>query len=238
MLLAGWGTNCQAWGRIIPVLQTRYQINSLSPPWVSQGNANNTLKDFEAYIDRLGAELQEATTLIAWSYGGLIAIQLASRYPALVDRIVFISSSAKFVADKNHPGIDPAWFVKFKQDFSLRPIKLLQKFFMLINYGDEFVEDASSFLKQACKVNQYDISECSYALNQLGDLDLCKQLSQLSCPTCFIHGGNDAVLSIDAARYAAKQASSDLYIVDAAGHAPHISHPSEVAELISRVMPV
>lgn len=238
VLLNGWGTSCLAWGRIIPVLQPRYQINCVSPPWVLDDNTNHTLKSFDKYTDQLAKQLQAPVTIVAWSHSGLLAIQLASRYPALVERIVFISSCAKFVADENHPGIDPAWFLKFKQDFSLRPIKMLQKFFMLVNHGDEFVDDATSYLKQASTIDQYDISECTYALEQLGDLNLCKQLPELTCPTCFIHGENDAVLSIDAAHHAVKQASSSLYSINAAGHAPHISHPLEVAKIISQVIAI
>lgn len=237
MLLTGWGANCQVWDRIIPVLKPRYQVNCLSPPWVFGGDTNYPRKNFDAYIDWLAKELHTSVAIVAWSYSGLVAIQLARRYPNLVDRIVFISSCAKFVADETTFGIDPAWFLKFKQDFCARPVKTLRKFFMLVNHGDEFVEEATSYLKQVSDIDQYDISECVYALDQLGGLNLCEQLSQLSCSTSFIHGENDAVLAIDAAHHAARHANSQLHIVSAAGHAPHISHPLEVAELISQFIP-
>lgn len=236
-LLTGWGTSCQAWGRIIPALQQRYHVNCISPPWVTNATADSTLQDFDTYIDWLAEELQEPVTIIAWSFGGLVAIRLATRYPALVRRIVFISSSAKFVADRNKAGIDPLWFEKFKQDFSSRPAKLLQKFFMLTNHGDEFAAEATKYLKQTCMIDQYNMQECSFALSQLGMLDLAEQLPQLSCQATFIHGEFDAVLSLEAAQYAAQQAASDLYIIKSAGHAPHISHPIEVAEVISQVIP-
>jgi pimeloyl-[acyl-carrier protein] methyl ester esterase len=237
VLLTGWGMSCHVWDRIIPVLQRRYQINCVSPPWVLNDDTNHTLKNFDAYIDGLAEELHTPAIIVAWSFSGLVAIQLASRYPSLVAGIVFISSSAKFVADKDHVGIDAGWFLKFKKDFSSRPQKTLQKFYMLVNHGDENVEEAASFLKLVSTMDQLDIRECTCALDQLGGLNLYEQLSQLSCSTSFIHGENDAILTIDAARFAAKQANSHLFVVNEAGHAPHISHPFEVAELISQVIP-
>ena len=237
VLLTGWGTSCHAWDRIIPVLQQRYQVRCISPPWASRGIEHHTLKNFDEYINKLAQDLREADTIVAWSFGGLLAIQLATKFPNLVARIIFISSSANFITNEVSLGIDPAWFAKFKHDFSLRPTKLLHKFFMLTNHGDEFAKEATESLKQSCLPEHYDLDECIYALELLGTLDLSIQLSQLSCPTCFIHGENDAVLNMQAAEYAAKQTSSKLYIIQAAGHAPHISHPLQVTELITQVVP-
>lgn len=237
LLLSGWGTCCAAWDQIIPVLQARYQINCIPPSWAPATRASHSLNDFAAWVEWLANDLSAPVNIVAWSFGGLPATQLAARCPELVDHIIYISSSAKFLADENAAGIDPVWFAKFNQDFSRRPFKMLQKFFTLTNYGDEHAEQATTLLRQACNVDQYDMQECAYALNHLGALDLSRQLTELNCSISFIHGENDAVLTLEAARQAAQQVNSELYVLPATGHAPHISHPQEVADLITRLIP-
>jgi pimeloyl-ACP methyl ester carboxylesterase len=87
-------------------------------------------------------------------------------------------------------------------------------------------------LKNACEFDEYDLVECGYGLKLLQQQDLSEQLISLQCKKIFIHGGRDAVVNMQAAQNAAVTSNAQFCLVPNAGHAPHISHPNVVAELI------
>ncbi|MDW3096029.1 MAG: alpha/beta fold hydrolase [Gammaproteobacteria bacterium] len=234
LMLTGWGATCKVWEPIIPALSNGCQINCLTPTWLSDSQIKSSLSDIEGYIERLGAMINAPVNIVAWSMGGLIAIKLATRFPALVRSISFIASVPKFVsADNQNTGIDFQWFNMFVDQYQSSPAETLKKFLTLQVKNDSMARDCLRVLKNACEVGDYDMIECGYGLNLLQQLDLSKQLQSLECKTLFVHGENDAVVNLQSAQYAASLSGAPLEVISGAGHAPHISRPSEVARFIN-----
>lgn len=189
-----------------------------------------SLQDPDAYIRTLASLVATKTNVVAWSFGGLLAIKLADAYPALINKIAFIASTSKFV--HHEVAISPHWFKKFQLEFVNQPGAALKKFLSLQATGDEFTQSTTRRLREVSPIKTYDYYECSLGLSLMENLDLGAELKRLPCKVAFIHGECDAVLPIQAGRTAAALCNAAFYSIPVAGHAPHVSHPHQISELI------
>ena len=233
-MLTGWGATCKAWDLIIPALEQRCQVKCVTPTWVEQSTTGTSLANAEAFVDALGVSLNnQKTNLVAWSLGGLIAIHLAKKYPALVDRIIFIASAPQFIASENFcNAIDPVWFDNFVNEFKNNPDTVYKRFAALQAKGDEFQMNTIRFIKNNFTPEEFDFDESLLGLEFMQRQQLIPELQDLNCKMLFIHGDNDAVISNKAAKAAAMTANCEFKIINRAGHAPHISHPEPTVSLI------
>lgn len=226
------------WKPIIPALESCYQVNCITPSWVRESNDDRSLENIEGYLESYANLVDDApVSLIAWSMGGLIAIRLAEKFPGLVDQIIFIASAPQFLADENFKyGIGKEWFDNFVESFKKQPQETLKKFIALQAQGDENAISTARFLKTHSDFNNYHFYECLFGLNLLGEEQLSNKFESLQCKSAFIHGDKDAVLSYEAAKNIAIQANSDFYIIENAGHVPHVSHPEETIRIIKSIL--
>lgn len=218
------------WSSIIPVLEDRYQINCVAPPWVPRNLLGTSIRDLDNYIEKLAATITTSNYVLAWSLGGLVAIKLATNFPALVSKIIFIASTTQFVNSKS--AIDPVWFKQFQLDFKCQPKIVFNKFLALQAKGDEFAKHTLRQLRDVSAIEDYDLGECEFGLAMLEDLDLSGELAHMACDAAFIHGESDAVLPIAAGRTAANLCNAQFHAIPSAGHAPHVSHPQQVSSVI------
>ncbi len=231
LLLTGWGATCTVWEWIIPALDKGYQIKSVSPSWLEK-NTFGSLCDLDDYVDNLANSLLFPTKVIAWSMGGLVAIKLATRYPELVTGICFISSIPTFVSKENaNSGIDFDWFCQFEKDFDEAPMATIKKFFVLQTRDDEFAKQTLKKIRSNINLDQYDLPECKCGLELL-KVNLMDNFLKLSCDKFFIHGDVDAVVDTQTVINAAHLSDTRCFIINGAGHVPHVSHASQVCEIL------
>ncbi len=234
LLLTGWGATCKVWEPIIPALSAGFQINCVTPSWLSDSQIGSSLNNIDGYIEELAATIHQPINIVAWSMGGLLAIKLATRLPVLVESICLISSVPKFVsADNLNAGIDYQWFNQFVNQYQAQPLTSLNKFLALQVKNDMSARTCLRFLKKSCDFENYNLTECEYGLKLLRQLNLLEQLQALKCNTLFIHGSCDAVVNLQSAQYAASISNSQIALISGAGHVPHVSQPNEVANIIN-----
>lgn len=232
LLMPGWGATCKVWESIIPVLSDGCQINCLQPTWSNMSDIKGSLSQLDNYISNVAASINTPTNLVAWSMGGLLAIRLATRFPQLVEKICFVSSVPKFVAEDNqNTGIDYQWFNQFLTQYQSHPMATLKGFQTLQVKNDSAARHCLRVLINACDFENYDLTECRLGLTLLKE-DLSEEFNALQCRTCFIHGDEDAVVSLKSVEHAAYISNSPLSIISGAGHAPHVSQPDAVARII------
>ena len=196
-----------------------------------------SLGNFDLYTEKLSKTINTPTHIIAWSLGGLIAIAAASRKARAVKSICFISSTPKFVCQNNHnSGIDYQWFKGFTAAFNAQPIHTLEKFLWLQSKGDNFARATLQFLKNNFDFENYDLQECKYGLVLLEELNLLDRLKTLACKKIFIHGDQDAVVNLQAARFACQAARAEMHVIEGAGHVPQVSHHQAVANIITGII--
>lgn len=230
LLLTGWGSTHHVWDRIIPALLTSDQIVNVIPPWMANSQIGASLGDLDNYVDTLAASISTPRDIIAWSMGGLIAIRLANRHPACVNKLVFISSSPQFVdpASTSTTAIDPHWFSDFRHQFQRQPEKTLRRFQSMLVAGDKHAREVLRHLRSEAQVCDFDFNECRLGLDLL-EQDFRQDLISINHPFCFIQGLNDSVLNAHAIEVFSQQIHAELILLEATGHVPQLSDPELLA---------
>lgn len=240
VLLHGWGLGPRVWTGLREALPPDLAV--LAPELPGHGatpRAPGT--DIAAWSDALLPTLPERTVLCGWSLGGLIALDLAHRYPAKVERLVLIGSSPCFVArtgegDAAWPhGLDADTVAGFIASFATDPATTLRRFIALQALGDARRRVVGAGLDTALAAVGGDrAKDLADGLRLLADTDLRPVVRDIRQPVHIIHGEGDALMPVAAARWLAEQCGhSQLTQFGDCGHAPFLSRPDDCAALIA-----
>lgn len=180
----------------------------------------------DLFVDDLNSIIEELPekniVLIGESMGAQIAIKYATAYPEKVSKLVLISATPKIVASDDFPHGFPLEvsqrLVTFFQESYSRGMKTFIKFV--------FPEAGTEYLKKlAFEVCQKTTKEI--AINCLSNFlkeDLRPLLGKINIPTLIIHGENDRLMLLEAAKYLHENIpGSIMYIFKDKGHAPSIT---------------
>jgi|APTNR8051073442_1049403.scaffolds.fasta_scaffold24186_2 pimeloyl-[acyl-carrier protein] methyl ester esterase len=141
VLLHGWGMTPAAWAPVQSLLGgRRSSARALALPGHA-GAAPAPAAEVAAWSGRLASQLPPATTVVGWSLGALLALDLARRCPERVARLVLIGGTARFVADDASapsawPGLAPATVDAFRAGFTRDPHATLKRFLALQCLGE------------------------------------------------------------------------------------------------------
>jgi len=99
VFLHGWGANSALWRSWIERHFVGYRITLIDLPGHGQSPQASWSDDalLDGWVDAIVAALPERAILVGWSLGGLLAQQIAWRYPQRVTSLVLMASSPCFV---------------------------------------------------------------------------------------------------------------------------------------------
>jgi pimeloyl-[acyl-carrier protein] methyl ester esterase len=233
-LLHGWGMNPRVFDALVPHLADYFELLPLALP--GHGGAEllptNTLATWAA---RISMQLPERTTLLGWSLGGQVAMQIARDDPAQVERLILLSSTPKFVlSDDWKAGIPREDLQAFGADLQRDARTTLLRFLTLQTRGAGAQKALLENLRTrffAAPIAQ--VQALSTGLEILLATDLRGDVATLNQPTLVVHGGLDKLVPASASVWLA-QTLLDAHhcVLDSAAHAPLLSHPQQVAEAI------
>lgn len=175
---------------------------------------------------------QDLGILMGWSLGGQIAYRAHSRCAGLV----LIATPPSFLARPSYPaGMAEEVFREFRAAVAADPGSALQRFFALQFRGDEADRRQWAAWRDAVLDWQRPAEDLVGWLDVLAATDLATDPDPLTVPTLVVHGEGDQVVDPAATQFfAGLGADVTVRPIAGAGHAPHISHPEEVAEAIGR----
>lgn len=117
VLLHGWGLNVRVWDGLATALCDRFRIITVDlpghgrSPWLPE---RSSLTGQAAQVDEAIGAISEEYSLLGWSLGGQIALQLAADRksartvrPAALKRLVLIATTPRFVAGPDWPHGSP-----------------------------------------------------------------------------------------------------------------------------------
>lgn len=228
--LNGWGSDKLLW---MPLL-TRLGGRAILLDLPELGGRNISLSDsWSNYVDELAALLPERCTLVGWSLGGMLAVQLAARAPAKVERLVTIAANARFVAEQDWPhALSAVTYEQFYQGFAAAPARTLGRFHALQAKGDKHAKEVLHALKQQPAPNAAQTKVWQQLLQWLVQVDNRRTLARLTCPQLHIFGAADALVPATVAQVVGALSDADTHVVPDVGHAPHISNPVALATRI------
>ena len=231
VLLHGWGMNLRVFDGLRAALAAQHRVIAIDlpghgrSPWTAGSSPQQQL-------DALAAMLPRGATLVGWSLGGQLALQLASDPALAVRRLVLIATSPRFVRADDWPhGIAAATL----HDFAAR----LER-----DAGTRRSPTSSSCRYAAASMLPQCARRCSGHCNSTARLiprrcgrdwrcsstTTCANWRGASIvPALVIAGQYDRVTPPQAAQALAQLIPrSQLLQIKRAGHAPFISHAQQV----------
>jgi len=220
VFLHGWGQSRQIWQRQQDIFPDAIFLNL-------PGHGGS--KDASDWVESIASQLPESPcTVIGWSLGGTIAMQLALKHPEKVAALVLVSTTPSFCSKQGwEHGCSDRLFQAFRSGIKTNSEKTMSRFFTLMFQGDEISRQVCDDVAHMAVDRANPPSEAGLrrGLEQLERCDLRRQLGQIQQPALVIHGEEDAIIPIAAGHHLAESlADSHWHSFAHCGHAPFLSH--------------
>ncbi len=224
----GWAMHSGIWRSFAKQLARDYQVVCVDLP--GHGYSEKLpVFSLETISHQLQSILPNAgCTLVGWSLGGMVALDLASRFPDKIKQLVMIGSNPCFVQTEQWAGIKNSTLEIFAdnlisdcQGTLLRFLSLQVK--GLADYKTVFKELKTAL--QACACPQAEV--LLGGLQILQQDDLRPQLARLVCRGQVILGSHDTLVPVAVAKHLQTlNPRLHLHVIDKAAHVPFLSHPT------------
>lgn len=234
LLLHGWGMHGGIWGRLVERLAQHRRVVSVDLPGHG-GSAPLDVYGLDEMVDSLSAQFDESMTVCGWSLGGQLALRWAERYPQQVNKLVLLASTPRFVQDDDWPhAMAAVTLQEFAAALLQNHAATLKRFLALQVRGSENERELLADLRaRLFSRGEPDMAALRGGLDILRDTDLRKRLPQLQQPVLAIAGERDMLTPAAASEWMAQALPhARLEIIAGAAHAPFLSHPERVLELM------
>jgi pimeloyl-[acyl-carrier protein] methyl ester esterase len=236
VLLHGWGMTPRIWNGLRICLSPRIVATPALP---GHGGADSPGADLAAWSDAVLDGLPPRCVLGGWSLGAMIALDLARRYPERIDALVLFGATPRFVSAEDWDrGLDTVTVAGFIDGFASDQTSTLRRFLGLQSIGESQRRGVVHSLGRAVLApDEGHPAGLADGLKILATADLRTAVPDIAQPVQLIHGRNDAVMPVTAARWLAEQLpDARLDIMEGCGHAPMVSQPEVCASLIEECL--
>ncbi len=235
VLLHGWGFSSAIMQPLAEKLAKYYCVTLIDLPGFGQSQSIEpyTLDNLAENIHSL---IPQNSTLIGWSFGGLIALKLTMLYPQKVNSIIALASTPCFFAHNHWPGISLPLLTTFEEKLLQNAQDLLQYFALLQTQGENNPLKAHRFVKnQLLQEKAPALNALTGGLMILKNTDLRALLLTIQCPMQFIFAANDKIVPIETSRQLAKRVpSAEIQIIANAAHLFFLFHSDKtIAHIIN-----
>ncbi len=176
-------------------------------------------------------KLEYPHTVMGWSMGGRLALDLALRRPEIVASLVLVCTSARFCRDVDFPhGYALANVRALGRSLRTSPEDALRGFFSNATtaaYGDKFLEG------NVIKALEHGTGPLLDGLAYLQTVDHRARLAQILAPALVLHGAEDTLVPWQAGQAMAKGlCKAQFALHDTAGHDLLLSHSAWMLDTI------
>ena len=248
VLIHGWGLNSAVWQPTIQQLDKTLAITTIDLPGFGL-NLNDSLSPYSLIkvVDKIQEALQDPAVIVGWSLGGLVATDLALRYPNKVLGLVTVASSPCFVAKnvtteesssnftkQNWPGIQPNVLKMFHQQLAQNTQKTIEGFLKIQAMGSPHVRQDINTIRDLVMQHELPSTQTlDESLTLLETVDLRNQLKNINTPTLRLYGKLDSLVPKSAIDLISNlMPKSSFHIFEKASHAPFISHSKAFNEVL------
>lgn len=204
IFLHGWGMSSRVWREQVNEFSNRYRTVTMD----FRGHGSSEPSDDYSF-EALASDVKEVidglslgpVSLLGWSMGGSVAILTANKYPEVVDNLVLVSTTPKFVASDDFPHGQPeAMLRRMAKQIERDTNKAMTEFCSLM-FEDEGISD--DVWETVASKGWPSKETLTGYLKTLAEADLRKHLPKIECPTAIIHGMLDKISLREAAVYTA-----------------------------------
>lgn len=237
VLLHGWGVNRCVWTNVAERLRPQFRVLALDLP----GYAVTTDRapegtDLAGMAGDLLAAAPAAAIWLGWSLGGMVALKAAHRAPHRVTRLVLVGTTPRFVCGPNwEHGVDARQVAAFAADLAVDYQRTVARFLLLqAGTGAAARAVARALARRITACGAPGAAALQDSLKALVGADLRADLPGIVVPARVIHGAEDRLTPVGAARYLARHLpAAQLSVIPGAGHAPFMLAPDAFSALIA-----
>lgn len=229
VLIHGWGLNHAIWQPVVDALATEYQVLALDLPGYGLASQYPEPYGLDSITDQLAMQIPPQSFVLGWSLGGLVATQLALRYPAKVRSLALVASSPCFLQQQDWPGMNAQVMQQFAGALSANLALTVERFLAIQAMGSTTARQDIKQLKQAVLSLPLPPAKVLAAgLEILATTDLRPMLTKLSMPLYGCFGRLDSLVPVAVTSQLTDMAPGlQLTVLAKASHAPFISHLPE-----------
>lgn len=233
LLLHGWGLHGGVWAPIVASLSKRYRLHLLDLPGHGH-SAAVTPYDLDTLCQALADSVPASAYWLGWSLGGLLALAFAARHPQRVSRLALMACNPRFVTRGDaYPGMRADLLERFAVDLLADHPGTVRRFLGLVARGAPDNHVLRDLRRNVDAVPSPQVSALQGGLALLRETDAITTLGRLPMPSCLLGGVRDTLVPIEALRILHKQFPQlRLHEIEAAGHAPFMSHPDETIRIL------
>jgi len=231
VLLHGWALHGGMWGPWLDELAPHARLHLLDLPGHGHSPWSDDLKGLSGLARSVRPHVPPGATLLGWSLGGMIALELARQDPGLADALVLVATTPKFViGDDWKYGMQGAVLDEFARGLAGDHLGTLRNFLALQTRGDERSLETLRLLRRSLEAHgPPDPRALAAGLEILRSADLRDALPRIALPTLVIAGDHDRLTPPGAGRSLAGALPQARYLeIPRSGHAPFLSHGREV----------
>lgn len=211
-LIHGWATNAAVWP---DWLATSSAYCYQSPHYPDYSHLAKSFTD--VYQQRC-----RPLTVIGWSLGGMLALQLAAAHPEKIEKLILISSTPRFTLCENYTiGLAPGLLKNLARKLPKNKWQTQFDFYKLMFPTKEHPWEKKFALQVAPLLEHIEILTLQSGLLYLLEKDLRCILTSIHTPCHILHGTEDGICLPAAGQHlAAMLPNSKLTFVPGAGHIP------------------
>lgn len=229
VLLHGWAMHSGVWDNVATPLSQHFRLHRIDLPGHGSSRAC-ALTSLEQMVEQVIQHLPADCIVCGWSLGGQVAMRLAMQLPERIQQLVLVASTPCFVKRTDWAwAMEAATLNLFMKNLAHDYVQTLNRFLTLQVRGSE---DQTRVLAQLRKSVLNDVppeaTTLQAGLKILQTSDLRAELKQIKQPVLLIHGQNDAIVPVEAAKWMQQQFSqAQLKLFSHCGHAPFFSFPEQ-----------
>ncbi|MFA5418999.1 MAG: alpha/beta hydrolase [Bacteroidales bacterium] len=237
LLIAGLASDVQSWVTVKKSLSSQFQLVMLDNRGVGRTkftsgtiSIDQITEDIIGLLDCLG---YEKVLVLGHSMGGMIAMNLAVKYPERVDKLVLTATTPKLNARNVLQLRD--WMTFMNEGMNLE-IWYKNLFYWI--YSDAFFEKPgmlTAWLMGALNY-QYPVTPAAFGeqVEAIVKFDFTEKLHQINCPTLLLNAEYDRLFNAEES-FNLFRSVKDIQFetLPEAGHALHVEQPEDFAKLVT-----
>ena len=240
VLLPGWGFKSSIWNDLAATLAGHFRVTCIDLPGHGDAPAIASERASAAsYAAAVAGNAPRRALWLGWSLGGMIAMQVAMRYPQRVSGLILIATTPRFTSSRNWPwAIPDTVLADFRADLAVDPHRTLVRFLHLqLQHSEHAAQSARVMRRHLSTAGKASTAGLAAGLEVLRTTDLTSQLSVIDCPALTLFGKKDPLVPANVGHYLSRNmAQVELHTIANAGHAPFISHGMQFKQSLQKFL--
>jgi malonyl-CoA O-methyltransferase len=239
VLLHGWALHGGMWGPWLDRLAGHATLHLIDLPGHGRSGAATVEPSLGQWAAAVAQAVPAGGTVLGWSLGGLVALELARTHPSHVAALVLVATTPCFVArDDWAQGMRREVLEEFASGLAGDYRRTISNFLALQTWGDEHATQALRHLRASIAAHgEPDPRTLAAGLEILRHVDVRDTLGRIAVPTLVLAGERDRITPAAAGRRLAESMPAARFVeFPRAGHAPFLSHPGAVAQEVERFL--